>query len=67
MKNFFSGNNQPETTTFEAEPPRVSLTDPPVGYRSPSPAEPYGLGMESRNPKAMTQEERVNIGTGMPK
>ncbi len=67
MKSFFTGNNQPETATFEAEPPRVSLTDPPVGYRSPSPAEPYGVGIESRKAKALTQEERLNVGTGMPK
>jgi len=64
MKNFFSGNNQPESTTFEVEPPRVSLTDPPSGYRSPSPTQPYGVGPEDKNPKAMTQEDRVNMGTG---
>jgi hypothetical protein len=67
MKSFFTGNNQPETATFDAEPPRTSLTDPPAGYRSPSPAEPYGVGVESRRPKAMTEEDRVNVGTGMPR
>jgi hypothetical protein len=64
MKNFFGGNNQPETTTFEAEPPRVSLTDPPSGYRSPSAAQPYGVGADSRPAKALSQEDRVNVGTG---
>jgi hypothetical protein len=64
MKNFFGGNNQPETTTFEAEPPRVSLTDPPSGYRSPSPAQPYGVGADDRPAKALSQEDRVNVGTG---
>ena len=67
MKNFFTGNNQPEIATFETEPPRLSLTDPPAGYRAPSPAEPYGIGNENKNSKAMSQEDRVNIGTGMPR
>ncbi|HUI96500.1 MAG TPA: hypothetical protein VLX44_12160 [Xanthobacteraceae bacterium] len=64
MKSFFTGNNQPETATFEAEPPRTSLTDPPAGYRSPSPAEPYGVGIEDHKSKPISQEDRVNIGTG---
>src|SRR5215472_3278117 len=64
MKSFFTGNNQTETTTFEAEPPRVSLTDPPAGYRSPSPTEPYGVGAESRKAKPISQEDRVNTGVG---
>jgi hypothetical protein len=25
------------------EPPRSSLTEPPAGYQTPSPAQPYGL------------------------
>lgn len=62
MKGFFTGNNKDETATFEAEPPRASLTDPPTGYRSPSPLEPYGLRAQKANPKAMTQEERVTQG-----
>ena len=67
MKDFFTGNNTPETATFEAEPPRASLTDPPAGYRSPSPAEPYGVGVEASKSKPISQEDRVNIGTGMPR
>jgi hypothetical protein len=31
-----------EIGTFKAEPPRVSLTAPPAGYQTPSPAQPYG-------------------------
>jgi len=34
--------DEPEFGTFVREPPRVSLTDPPPGYRSPSPEQPYG-------------------------
>lgn len=59
MKDFFSGNNKVETATFEAEPPRASLTDPPSGYRVPSPAQPYGVGVDNSKSKAMTQEDRV--------
>jgi hypothetical protein len=33
-----------ETAKFTGEPPRASLTDPPVGYQTPSPDQPYGVG-----------------------
>jgi hypothetical protein len=29
---------------FTGEPPRVSLTEPPPGYQTPSPNQPYGTG-----------------------
>jgi len=29
---------------FTGEPPRADLTDPPVGYQTPSPNQPYGVG-----------------------
>jgi hypothetical protein len=64
MKDFFTGNNKVETATFEAEPPRASLTDPPSGYRVPSPAQPYGVGADKTKSKALTQEDRVNQGVG---
>jgi len=42
-----------EYATFTGEPGRDSLTDPPVGYRTPSPAHPYGIGPEKpAKPKA---------------
>ena len=62
FKGFFTGNNKDETATFEAEPQRSALTDPPSGYRSPSPLEPYGLRAVRAKAKAMTQEERVTQG-----
>ena len=48
-KSFFTigglmGKKQ-ETATFTREPQRSSLTEPPPGYRTPSPAHPYGLGV----------------------
>ena len=66
MSNFFTGNNKNETSTFEAEPPRASLTDPPNGYRSPSAAQPYGIGPDSKKSQAITQEDRVTGGNGAP-
>jgi len=33
-----------EYKTFTGEPPRASLLDPPPGYRTPSPNQPFGVG-----------------------
>jgi hypothetical protein len=62
VHDFFTGNNKDETVPFEAEPPRASLTDPPAGYRSPSPVQPYGLRATTSKAKPMTQEERATQG-----
>jgi hypothetical protein len=35
-----------EYVPFTGEPQRSSLTEPPSGYRTPSPAQPYGVGRE---------------------
>jgi hypothetical protein len=59
MKDFFVGNNKEETAKFEVEPPRASLTDPPSGYRTPSAAQPYGVGADKSKSKPMSQEDRV--------
>lgn len=39
-----------EVVRFTAEPPRNQLTDPPPGYQTPSPTQPYGLAKETTNP-----------------
>jgi hypothetical protein len=39
--------SQPETATFKSEPPRASLTEPPPGYRTPAPNQPYGVSKET--------------------
>lgn len=44
------GGKKEETAKFTGEPPRASLTDPPVGYQTPSPDQPYGVGKAT--PKA---------------
>ncbi len=38
------GNKKEETAKFTGEPPRASLTEPPPGYQTPSPDQPYGIG-----------------------
>jgi hypothetical protein len=42
--NSMFGGKKEETAKFTGEPPRASLTDPPPGYQTPSPDQPYGLG-----------------------
>jgi hypothetical protein len=37
------GKKKDEQEKFTAEPPRTSLTEPPPGYQTPSPDQPYGL------------------------
>jgi hypothetical protein len=52
-KNVFSSifsKSKEEYTTFTAEPPRQRLIDPPAGYRTPSPNQPYGLGQATWKP-----------------
>lgn len=65
VKDFFGGAGD-QRATFEAEPPRASLTDPPAGYRSPSPTEPYGITKDSNKSKAMSPEDRVTSGADLP-
>jgi hypothetical protein len=38
------GGKDEEATRFTGEPPRAALTEPPPGYRTPSPDQPYGTG-----------------------
>lgn len=40
--------NKEEYAKFTGEPERVRLTDPPAGYRIPSPNEPYGIGPDKK-------------------
>jgi hypothetical protein len=50
---------QEDYGTFTGEPPRVSLTDPPPGYQTPSPDQPYGIVPEKRVYKPATLGERM--------
>jgi hypothetical protein len=53
-----------EYATFTGEPPRGSLTDPPPGYLTPSPDQPYGAGQEHKVYKPPTVADRVTPVTG---
>ncbi|MBO0756448.1 MAG: hypothetical protein J2P54_11340, partial [Bradyrhizobiaceae bacterium] len=44
--------SQPESATFTKEPPRETLTEPPAGYRTPAPNEPYGVNKDKNTAKA---------------
>lgn len=46
FSNMFSSRND-EVAKFTGERPRASLTQPPVGYQTPSPQQPYGLGKDA--------------------
>ncbi len=45
--------------TFTGEPARTSLTEPPAGYLTPSPDQPYGIGPEKKPPKIPTVADRM--------
>jgi len=47
------GTKDEETAKFTGEQPRTSLTEPPPGYRTPSPDQPYGVGKDRTQPKAV--------------
>jgi hypothetical protein len=53
QKSSFSLNwfNKEEYAKFGSEPPRGDLTDPPTGYRTPSPEQPYGIGPDKKQAK----------------
>ena len=53
------GSRRKSTATFTGEPPRVSLTDPPPGYQTPSPDQPYGIAPEKKVYKPPTLGERM--------
>jgi hypothetical protein len=48
-----------EYATFTGEPARQSLTDPPPGYLTPSPDQPYGISPEQKAYKVPTLADRV--------
>jgi hypothetical protein len=53
----FSWFRKEEYGTFTGEPPRASLTDPPPGYQTPSPDQPYGIGPDRKPAKASSRNE----------
>ena len=58
------GGSKEEQARFEKEPARTTLTEPPAGYRTPAPTQPYGLGVKSVTPaKPMTPADLPSSGT----
>ena len=47
----FGSKKQDEAARFTKEPPRTALTEPPPGYQTPSPDQPYGLTKQTVAPK----------------
>jgi hypothetical protein len=47
FKSLFGGNTDSESATFTSEPARTSLTEPPPGYQTPSPNQPYGINTKN--------------------
>ena len=56
------GPEKTESTPFTGEPARTTLTEPPSGYQTPSPAHAYGVSPTKHRPQAAKQEDR-SIGT----
>jgi len=57
--NFFGGKSE-GTALFTGEPARTSLTEPPPGYQTPSPDQPYGQSRRDAAPKAAdATEDRI--------
>jgi hypothetical protein len=53
----FKSSSDDETGSFTGEPPRTSLTEPPPGYQTPSPAQPYGVTKRIEYGKAIKAED----------
>jgi hypothetical protein len=60
----FSFFHKEEYATFTGEPARTSLTDPPPGYQTPSPDQPYGIGPEHKKYKIPTVADRTEVSSG---
>ena len=60
-KNIFSLDwfKKEEYAPFTGEPARTSLTDPPPGYQTPSPDQPYGISPDNKPYKPPTLEQRL--------
>jgi hypothetical protein len=60
FKNMFGSSNKVETAPFKGEPTRDDLTQPPVGYQTPSPNFAYGTGPK----EALKNSSDINPMTG---
>jgi hypothetical protein len=58
--------NKEEYAKFAGEPMRENLTDPPAGYRIPSPDQPYGIAPEKKKAKTKATSSDLNMGSAAP-
>jgi hypothetical protein len=61
---FTNAFKKEEYGTFTGEPTRTTLTDPPPGYLTPSPDQPYGISPEQKKNKVPTVADRVTPSSG---
>jgi hypothetical protein len=57
FSSLFNSEPKEEYKTFTGEVPRTSLIEPPSGYRTPSPYQPYGVGREKWTPPVIDRNE----------
>jgi hypothetical protein len=55
--------NKEEYANFNGEPVRQNLTEPPAGYRVPSPEQPYGISPEKKAKSATAQDFGMSSAT----
>lgn len=55
-----------EYANFAGEPVRKDLTDPPAGYRVPSPEQPYGIGPDKKSGKTTASANDFGLGPVTP-
>lgn len=61
---FFGSKRDEGTASFTGEPARTSLTEPPPGYQTPSPNQPYGQAKSDTAPKAgNATDQRIEAST----
>jgi hypothetical protein len=60
----FDWMKKEQYATFTGEPPRTSLTEPPPGYLTPSPDQPYGIGPAQKQYKIPTVSDRMTPTDG---
>lgn len=58
--------NKEEYANFAGEPMRQNLTDPPAGYRIPSPDQPYGIAPDKKPGKTQATANDFNMGSATP-
>jgi hypothetical protein len=57
------GKRDDEVIKFTQEPKRTELTDPPPGYQTPSPDQPYGLSQQTTTYKPKATDYTETHGT----